>query len=132
MSKKVFDTPKRLFDKPKRLFDVPEPEVVAVISDLDVNWSDIDKKYNFVIQSATLIAGSTHNPVKYDENTGEVLGLHDPEYMYGLPGYEIVRIGHSPVAGLDSMLAPPVMVFKRPAVVSMDNGTDFEVQGSPS
>lgn len=112
--------------------DVPEPEVVAVISDLDVNWSDIDKKYQYVLQSATLIAAATHNPVKYDEQTGAVIGLHDPDHMYTLPGYEIVRVGHAPVGGFETALAPPVIVFKRPAVVSAVDGTDFEVQGSLS
>ena len=112
--------------------DVPEPEVHAVISDLDVNWSDIDKKYQYVLQSATLIAATTHNPVKYDKNTGAVIGLHDPEYMYTLPGYDVARVGHAPVGGSETALAPPVVVFKRPAAVSAEDGTDFEVLGSPS
>lgn len=118
--------------KPSSKMDTPELEVHAIISDLAVNWSEIDKKFKYVMQSATLIAAATHNPVKYDEKTGAVIGLHDPDYMYTLPGYDIVRVGHAPVGGAETALAPPVIVFKRPAAVETVDGLTVEVQGSRS
>ena len=57
--------------------DVPEHLVAAVVSDLEIDWASVDKKYDYILQSATMIAMCTHNPVKYDSTTGAVVGLHN-------------------------------------------------------
>lgn len=116
----------------KKIFDDVSTNVVGVLSDLELDWSQIDKDILYVMQSATLIAGVTHNPIKYDEQSGVILGLYEPNELEALPGYRIVKIGYAPVAGLETMLCPPVVVFKRPDTIAAADGTDFEVQGSPS
>ena len=107
--------------------DVPEHLVAAVVSDLEIDWTSVDKKYDYILQSATMIAMCTHNPVKYDSTTGAVIGLHNPDDLYALPGYEIAQAFRPPVVGLEGRLSPPVVVFKRPESIVAPDGGAVEV-----
>lgn len=107
--------------------DIPEHLVAAVVSDLEIDWASVDKKYDYILQSATMIAMCTHNPVKYDSTTGAVVGLHNPDDLYALPGYEIAQAFQPPVVGLEGVLSPPVVVFKRPESIVAPDGGAVEV-----
>ena len=127
MSKSKSLSESKHLSKPVSKLDIPEHLVAAVVSDLEIDWTSVDKKYDYILQSATMIAMCTHNPVKYDSTTGAVVGLHNPDDLYALPGYEIAQAFRPPVVGFEGRLSPPVVVFKRPESIVAPDGGDVEI-----